>query len=57
MPVFSGIIIKREYFRVEVEANSKEEARDLLWDAEIYDEPVDIDWDISDEIQEIENAI
>lgn len=56
MPIFSGCVIKKEYFRVEVEANCKQDARDLLWDAEITDDPVDIDWEISDDIEEIQNA-
>jgi hypothetical protein len=55
MSKYRGYVIRKEYFKVEVEADSWEEARDLIGDAEIDDEPVDIDWDIYD-IEEIENA-
>ena len=48
MPKFSGWIIKKEYFKIEVEASSWEEAREKAWDVEIEDEPVDTDWEIYD---------
>jgi hypothetical protein len=41
-------IIRKEYFKVEVEADSWEEAKEKMWDAELSDEPVDIDWEIYD---------
>ena len=59
MPKFNGWIIRKEYFKVEVEANSWEEAREKVWDVEIEDEPVDIDWEIYDVNmvqEEIENV-
>ena len=48
MKTYTGWIIRKEYFKVEVEADSWEEAKDKIWDAEIEDEPVDIDWEIYD---------
>ena len=48
MKTYQGWIIREEYFKVEVEADSWEEARDKIWDVEIEDEPVDIDWEIYD---------
>jgi hypothetical protein len=48
MKKWTGIVVRKEYFRIEVEADTWEEAKDKLWDAEIEDEPVDIDWEIYD---------
>ena len=48
MKKWTGVVIRKEYFRIEVEADTWEEAKDKLWDAEIEDEPVDIDWEIYD---------
>lgn len=48
MKKWTGVVVRKEYFRIEVEADTWEEAKDKLWDAEIEDEPVDIDWDIYD---------
>ena len=45
---YQGWVIRKEYFKVEVEASSWEEAREKMWDFEIVDEPVDIDWEIYD---------
>ena len=54
MKQFSGWIIRKEYFKIEVEANSWEEAREKIYEAEIEDEPVDIDWEIYDVEEKIE---
>ena len=54
MKKFSGWIIRKEYFKIEVEANSWEEAREKIYEAEIEDEPVDIDWEIYDVEEKIE---
>ena len=51
MKKWTGVIIRKEYFRIEVEADTREEAKDKMWEVEIEDEPVDIDWEIYD-IQE-----
>lgn len=49
MPKYQGYLIRKEYFKVEVEADSWEDARDTALDVEIgLDEPVDIDWDVYD---------
>ena len=48
MNKYQGWVIRKEYFKVEVEADSWEEAKDKVWDAELVDEPVDINWEIYD---------
>ena len=48
MKKFSGWVIKKEYFKIEVEAETWEEAKDNAWNADLDDEPVDIDWEIYD---------
>jgi hypothetical protein len=48
MPKYQGYLIRKEYFKVEVEADSWEDARDAVLDSEVGDEPVDIDWDVYD---------
>jgi mannitol/fructose-specific phosphotransferase system IIA component (Ntr-type) len=55
MPRYEGYVIRKEYFRVEVEADSWEEARDKAWDCYAEDEPVDIDGEIYD-LAEVTNA-
>jgi hypothetical protein len=55
MPKFHGYVVKKEYFAVDVDAEDKNQAKDLMWDAELVDEPVDTDWDIVD-IEEMQNA-
>jgi hypothetical protein len=55
MPKYQGYLIRKEYFKVEVEANSWEEAKDQALESEIEDEPFDIDWDIYD-LEEKQNA-
>ena len=46
MPKFQGYIIRKEYFKIEVLADTWLDAKDKIWDSEIEDEPVDIDWEI-----------
>ena len=56
MPKYQGYVIRKEYFRVEVEADSWEEAKDKVeGDFEVEDDPVDIDWEIYD-LEEIQDA-
>ncbi len=55
MPKFHGYIVKKEYFAVDVDAEDKNQAKDLMWDAELVDEPVDTDWEIVD-IEEMQDA-
>jgi len=51
MKKWTGWLIKKEYFKIEVEADTWEEAKDLVEEAEIEDEPVDIDWEIYDVVE------
>jgi hypothetical protein len=55
MPKFHGYVVKKEYFAVDVDAEDKNQAKDLMWDAELVDEPVDTDWEIVD-IEEMQDA-
>ncbi len=55
MPKFHGYVVKKEYFAVGVDAEDKNQAKDLMWDAELVDEPVDTDWEIVD-IEEMQDA-
>jgi hypothetical protein len=48
MPKYQGYVIRKEYFKIEVEADSWEDARDAVLDSDVEDEPVDIDWDVYD---------
>jgi hypothetical protein len=48
MKKWTGWLIRKEYFKIEVEADTWEEAKDLVGEAEIEDEPVDIDWEVYD---------
>jgi len=50
---YQGWIIRKAYFKVEVEADSWEEAKEKMWDAELSDEPVDIDWEIYDVVEAV----
>jgi hypothetical protein len=54
MPKFHGYVVKKEYFAVDVDAEDKHQAKDLMWDADL-DEPVDTDWEIVD-IEEMQDA-
>jgi len=48
MKKWTGVLVRKEYFRIEVEADTWAEAKDLVMEAEIDDEPVDIDWEVYD---------
>lgn len=49
MTKYTGWVIKKQYYKVEVEANSWEEAKDQLWDFNPEGEtPDDYDTDIYD---------
>jgi hypothetical protein len=54
MPKFEGWLVKKEYFKVEVEAKDWSEAREKIWDADL-DDSVDTLWEIYD-VEEIQNA-
>jgi hypothetical protein len=49
MAKYTAWVIRKQYFKVEVEADSWEEARDNALSVDVnIDEPDDIDWDIYD---------
>jgi len=48
MPNYRGYVVKKEYFAVEVEAENEDQAKDLMWECDLMDEPVDTDWEIYD---------
>jgi len=48
MPKFQGVMIRKEYFEIEVEAEDEDQARDLIMDANIKDDPYEIDWEFYD---------
>ena len=53
MKKWAGWVIKKQYYKVEVKADSWEEAREKLWDCDITGEkPDDYDMEIYD-IEEI----
>ena len=59
MAKYQGWLIHKQYFKVEVEAESWEEARDLIWDEEIdWSNPDDMDSEVCDieEVKESANA-
>lgn len=56
MKKWRGCVIRKEYFIVYVEADTWADAKDKMWDAEIEDEPVDIDWEIYD-VEEDEQPV
>ena len=61
MPKFSGVMIRKDYFEIEVEAEDQDQARDLIMEANIEDDPYETDWEfydgsITEVIAEIENT-
>ena len=49
MPKYTGWVIHKQYFKVELEANSWEEARDNILDVEVdVDNPDDVACDVYD---------
>ena len=57
MPKYSGVLIKKEYFEIEVEAEDANQAKDLISEASIEDDPYDIDWEFYEgSLEEIQNA-
>ena len=54
MPKYAGVLIKKEYFDIEIEADNIDEARDLISEATIEDEPYDVDWETYD-VKEVQN--
>jgi hypothetical protein len=57
MPKYSGVLIKKEYFEIEVLAQDADEAKDLISEAIIEDDPYDIDWEFYEgSLEEVQNA-
>lgn len=57
MPRYSGVLIKKEYFEIEVEAKDADEAKDLISEACVENDPYDIDWEFYEgSLEEIQNA-
>jgi hypothetical protein len=47
MATYTAWVIRKQYFEVEVEADSWDQARDLALDQEVdTDNPDNVDWDI-----------
>jgi len=52
MPKYTGWIIRKQYFKVELEATCWEEAKDNILDVEVNpDNPDDIDWEVYDIVE------
>jgi hypothetical protein len=45
MTIYHGVMIKKQYFEIEVEADDQNQARDLIMDAKIENEPYETDWE------------
>lgn len=61
MPKYSGVMIRKDYFEIEVEAEDEDQARDLIMEANIEVDSYDTDWEfydgsITEVITEIENT-
>jgi hypothetical protein len=57
MPKYSGVLIKKEYFQIEVLAQDADEAKDLISEAIIEDDPYDTDWEFYEgSLEEVQNA-
>ena len=49
MPKYEAWVIRKQYFKVQVEADDWDTARDAALEVEVnIEEPDDIDWDIYD---------
>jgi hypothetical protein len=54
MKKWEAWVIRKQYFKVQVEAEDWDTARDLVLEADVdIDNPDDIDWDVYD-IEEVE---
>jgi len=57
MKKWSAWVIHKHYYKVEVDADSWEEARELVWDVDVNGrEPDDVDVEIYD-VEEVKNGI
>lgn len=55
MAKYSGWIVEKKYFKVEVEADSPEQAEELLWNCDLED-VFDTQWDLYDIEEVTENV-
>ena len=57
MPKYSGVLIKKEYFEIEVLAQDADEAKDLISEANIENDPYEIEWEFYEgSLEETQNA-
>ena len=57
MAKYCGWVIKKQYYKIELEANSWEEAKDMAWDVDVSNKkPDDYDMEIYD-IEEVKNEL
>lgn len=61
MTIYSGVIIRKQYFEIEVEADDQDQARDLIIDAEIENYSYETDWEfyegsITEVVKDIEKT-
>lgn len=57
MPRYSGVLIKKEYFEIDVLAQDADEAKDLISEASVENDPYDTDWEFYEgSLEEIQNA-
>ena len=54
MPKYSGWIVEKKYFKVEVEADNWLQAKENIWHCDLED-VFDTQWDLYD-LEEIKNA-
>jgi hypothetical protein len=61
MTIYSGVMIRKQYFEIEVEADDEDQARDLIMDAEIENDSYETDWEffegsITEVVKDIEKT-
>ena len=52
MPKYQGYVIRKEYFKVQFDADNLDDARDKIMEVELTSKPIDMDCDFYD-IEEI----
>jgi hypothetical protein len=55
MPKYQGYVIRKEYFKVQFDADNLDDARDKIMEVELTSKPIDMDWDFYD-IKENQNV-
>jgi hypothetical protein len=61
MPIYSGVMIRKEYFEIEVEADDEDQARDLIMCVRIENYSYETDWEfcegsITEVVKDIEKT-